>query len=59
MCIGKQLALMEIRWVTAQIVRRWDVAFAPGQGKEAFIEGQRDTFTLVLPTLNLIFARRA
>jgi cytochrome P450 len=30
-CIGKQLALMGLRVVTARIVTQFDIAFAPGK----------------------------
>ncbi|OOQ81932.1 hypothetical protein PEBR_41014 [Penicillium brasilianum] len=46
-CVGKQLALMELRRVVAEIFTRYDVSFAPEQTKSAFLEGKRDTFTLV------------
>jgi cytochrome P450 len=57
-CIGKQLALMELRYVVAQIVHRFDVSLAPGQSAEAFLEGTKDTFTLTLAPLNVIFTKR-
>jgi cytochrome P450 len=57
-CIGKQLALMELRYVVAQIVHRFDVSFAPGQKEEAFIEGKRDAFTLACAPLSLVFSGR-
>jgi len=57
-CIGKQLGLMEIRYVVAQIVHSYDVELAPGQSPEAFLEGKRDTFTLALGPLELVFHPR-
>jgi cytochrome P450 len=57
-CVGKQLALMEIRYVVAQIIHRYDLALAPGQSEELFLRGKRDTFTLVLGPLNLVFSHR-
>ncbi|RDW74721.1 cytochrome P450 [Aspergillus mulundensis] len=57
-CAGKQLALMELRSVTAALLKRYDITLAPGQSNEAFLEGLRDTFTLVSPPLPLIFSRR-
>ncbi|KAL5337622.1 cytochrome P450 [Aspergillus crustosus] len=56
--VGKQLALMEIRRVTADILSRCDVVFAEGQTEEAFMEGKRDTFTLVTAPLELVFKER-
>jgi hypothetical protein len=49
---------MEIRQVTAQIIHRYDVRFAPEQNPKEFIEGLRDCFTTAMPSLNLIFADR-
>ncbi|KAL3474375.1 cytochrome P450 monooxygenase [Aspergillus californicus] len=57
-CAGKQLALMELRCVTAGLLHRYDVTLAPGYTKEAFFGGLRDTFTLVVPELPVIFTRR-
>ncbi|GAB1192901.1 hypothetical protein APSETT444_002100 [Aspergillus pseudonomiae] len=57
-CVGKQLALMELRRVTAEILTRYDVQFAQEQTVNAFLDGQRDTFTLVTAPLKLVFHER-
>lgn len=57
-CVGKQLGLMEVRYCASQIVHRYDVALAPGQTAEAFVEGKKDGFTLSLPELEVIFKPR-
>ncbi|KAF6839318.1 cytochrome p450 [Colletotrichum musicola] len=57
-CVGKQLGLMEVRYCASQIVHRYDVALAPGQTAEAFVEGKTDGFTLSLPELEVIFKPR-
>ncbi|KAF7846282.1 hypothetical protein BT93_L4670 [Corymbia citriodora subsp. variegata] len=57
-CVGKQLGLMEMRYVAAEIVRKYDIALAPGQTPKAFLDGKRDTFTLALGPLNLLFTDR-
>ncbi|KAE8415293.1 cytochrome P450 [Aspergillus pseudocaelatus] len=57
-CVGKRLALMELRRVVAMILYSYDVALAPGQSAKSFWEGQLDTFTLVAPSLKLIFTKR-
>ncbi|KAE8137385.1 cytochrome P450 monooxygenase [Aspergillus pseudotamarii] len=57
-CVGKRLALMELRCVVAMILHDYDIALAPGQSAKAFWEGQLDTFTLVAPSLQLIFTKR-
>ncbi|KAE8405503.1 cytochrome P450 [Aspergillus pseudonomiae] len=57
-CVGKQLALMELRRVTAEILTRYDVQFAQEQTVDAFLDGKRDTFTLVTGPLKLVFHER-
>lgn len=57
-CVGKQLAFMEIRSVTSSILRRYKVGLAPGQTREAFMDGIVDGFTLACPKLELIFTPR-
>ncbi|PYH91424.1 cytochrome p450 monooxygenase [Aspergillus ellipticus CBS 707.79] len=57
-CIGKQLGLMEVRYVVSQIVRKYDVEFAPSQTAEGFLSGKRDAFTLSLGPLELVFNPR-
>lgn len=49
---------MEIRSVTSSILRRYDVGLAPGQTKEAFVDGLVDGFTAASPTLDLVFTPR-
>lgn len=58
-CVGKRLAMVEMRRVTAEIVSRYDIAVAPGQSKEQFLDGVQDTFTTVAAPLHLIFTKRA
>jgi hypothetical protein len=50
---------MEIRQVTAQIIHRYDVQFAPEQNPKAFVEGLRDCFTIAMPSLKLVFTDRS
>ncbi|KAG8410234.1 hypothetical protein J3459_017226 [Metarhizium acridum] len=50
---------MEIRRVVAELFWRYNVRIAPGQTKEAFLEGKQDTFTPVSPPLPLIFTPRS
>lgn len=49
---------MELRCVMAEILTRYDAAFAPSQKASAFLEGKQDTFTLVTAPLDLVFKRR-
>jgi hypothetical protein len=49
---------MELRCVTAEILTRYDVSFAPDQTASAFWDGKKDTFTLVTAPLELVFKKR-
>ncbi|KAE8375424.1 cytochrome P450 [Aspergillus bertholletiae] len=57
-CVGKQLALMELRCVTAEILSRYTVEFAKEQTVDDFLDGKRDAFTLVTGPLKLVFQER-
>jgi tryprostatin B 6-hydroxylase len=56
-CIGKNLAYMEIRLLTAQLITRFDVALAPGEDGTALLNSV-DHFTIGLKPINMIFTRR-
>jgi cytochrome P450 len=58
-CIGKQLALMELREVTARIVTQFDIAFAPGEDGTALFEKTKDVFTLEVAPLKMVFKQRS
>ncbi|KAJ3539507.1 hypothetical protein NM208_g5462 [Fusarium decemcellulare] len=58
-CVGKQLGLMEVRYVVAHVIRAFDFRLADGQTKEAFLQSKRDTFTLALPKLDMVFLPRS
>ncbi|EEU36092.1 uncharacterized protein NECHADRAFT_87276 [Fusarium vanettenii 77-13-4] len=57
-CVGKQLGLMEIRYVTTEILSRYDIQFAPGNDPKAYLENKMDVFTAAVPDLNLVFTPR-
>ncbi|KAL9092427.1 MAG: hypothetical protein Q9159_000935, partial [Coniocarpon cinnabarinum] len=57
-CIGKPLALMEIRTIVAKILTRFDVDFAPGEDGHRLLFETRDHFTLGLAPLKLVFRER-
>ena len=57
-CIGKQLALMELRTVIAKCVLEFDVRFAEGEDGVELLEGSKDVFTLILGKLRLEFLKR-
>ncbi|EKG16556.1 Cytochrome P450 [Macrophomina phaseolina MS6] len=57
-CAGKQFARMELRSSISQIALAFDLRLAEDGSPEAFDKGQKDTFTLTLPPLNMIFEER-
>ncbi|KAL4922111.1 cytochrome P450 [Aspergillus aurantiobrunneus] len=57
-CVGKQLALMEMRLVIARIASEFDISFAPGETGEAFDRDAKDTFTFTVGSLLLSFQPR-
>ncbi|KAH7015832.1 cytochrome P450 67 [Ilyonectria destructans] len=57
-CVGKQLGLMEIRNVTSQIARRYNICLADDQKPKDFFDKLVDGFTLTCPKLELVFTSR-
>ena len=57
-CVGKELALTEIRMVTAQLLPKFRTSFAPGDNGEAVEHDMRDQLTGNPGDLFLIFERR-
>ena len=57
-CIGKNLAYMEMRTLTAQVVMRFDVSLAPREDGERLLKGSRDHFTMHLEELRLCSTER-
>ncbi|KAI5924848.1 putative cytochrome P450 monooxygenase [Camillea tinctor] len=57
-CVGRPLAQMQLRTLTAQIVMRFDLEFPPGQDGSGFIENVTDRFTWGLAPLDLCFKPR-
>ena len=57
-CIGRPLALMELRMVIATLITRFNIGFAPGENGRSLLEDSRDQFTLKLGDLFLIFEQR-
>ncbi|KAH5838403.1 hypothetical protein HBI93_070150 [Parastagonospora nodorum] len=56
-CIGKQLALMELRLAIVGLVSKFDVSFSPGEDGRALMEESKDWFTWGAADLNLGFRR--
>jgi cytochrome P450 len=57
-CVGKQLALGEIRAVVAKLVLGFDVGFAEGEDGRRILEDTQDYFVLGLGDLELVFKER-
>jgi len=57
-CVGKNLALMQLRGVIAQLVTNFDVSFAPGEDGKKLLEETEEYFTLGLAELKLKFTER-
>ena len=57
-CIGKPLAMLELRIVMAKLLLSFDVSFAPNETGKDLIEKCRDHFTIETGPLNLVFKER-
>ena len=57
-CIGKNLALMELRTLTAKLVMTYDMKFAPGEDGHRILKETKDHFTVDLGDLDLVFTPR-
>ena len=57
-CIGKNLALMEIRTLASRMIMKFDVAFAPGEDGTRLLMETTEHFTLGLGPMDLIFTSR-
>ncbi len=57
-CVGKQLALMELRFVVALLVGRYKVEFAGSEDGARVEGGMKDQFTGAPGGLELCFKRR-
>lgn len=58
-CLGKNLALAELRTVTSMLVSKFHVNFAPGQNVAAVEENLQDQFTACPGELKLAFTPRS
>ena len=56
-CVGKQLALTELRLVTATLVSKYSIRFAIKDGGASVMNDMRDYFTARPGQLDLIFER--
>ncbi|CAI6336558.1 unnamed protein product [Periconia digitata] len=56
-CIGKDLALAQIRFATALLVSKYRISFAPGEDGTRVCRDMKDQFTAVPGKLKLVFSR--
>ncbi|CBF89142.1 hypothetical protein AN0606.2 [Aspergillus nidulans FGSC A4] len=57
-CIGRPLALMNLRVTLAQLIMEFDVKFAPGEDGKQFLADAKDNFVMYFGKLELAFTRR-
>ncbi|KAH7140458.1 benzoate 4-monooxygenase cytochrome P450 [Dactylonectria estremocensis] len=57
-CVGKQLGLMEVRYVTSLVLQRFNIDLAHKDAAPAFLAGLKDRFTLTAPGLEVVFTAR-
>ncbi|KAL6896980.1 cytochrome P450 [Trichoderma evansii] len=57
-CIGKRMALMDMRQVIARLVWTFDFDFAPGEDSVAYEKNAVDAFILAFGDVNMTFRRR-
>lgn len=54
-CIGKNLAMMELRTVTARLITKFDVSLAPGEDGHRIMYETKDHFTVDPGSLDMVF----
>lgn len=57
-CVGKQLALMELRHIVAAVVKRYDMHFATGFNVAAFERKMKDEFNMTPPRVQVVLENR-
>ena len=57
-CVGKRLAMVELRIILAHIALNFDLEFADEKAAKAFITQGKDTVTYTVPPLPLYFHDR-
>ena len=57
-CIGKNLALIELRTVTARLIKRFDLSLAPGEDGSRIKSDTIDHFTVDPGHLDIVFKER-
>nr|OQO29708.1 hypothetical protein B0A51_03467 [Rachicladosporium sp. CCFEE 5018] len=54
-CIGKNMAYIELRTLTARLLLEFNVAFAPGEDGTRFLTQTKDHFTVDMGAVDLVF----
>ena len=57
-CVGKSLALTQLRVVTALFVSKFRFGFAPGKDPDLTVKDLKDQFTTAPGPLKLVFESR-
>lgn len=57
-CVGKNLALREISFVVALLLRSFDIEFAPGEDGSRINKDRKDLFSAMPGALDLVFRKR-
>ncbi|KAH8594186.1 cytochrome P450 [Bisporella sp. PMI_857] len=58
-CVGKYLGLMELRYFTAVVFSKYDIAFAPGEDNHDVQGKMTDTFTVEPGQLKVVLTERS
>jgi tryprostatin B 6-hydroxylase len=56
-CIGKPLAMMQIRTLAAKVISAYDMHLAPGEDGSSLLYDSKDHFSMTLAPLHLVFTR--
>ena len=57
-CVGQKLAIMELRSVTANLIRLFEMSFADGEDGSTIEKGSRDCFTTNVGKLDVTLTPR-
>ncbi|KAJ5837014.1 benzoate 4-monooxygenase cytochrome P450 [Penicillium robsamsonii] len=57
-CLGKSLALMQVRHVLVELIQRYEIVLAPGADPEKYWKERTDGFVMGLAPLELSFTER-
>ncbi|KAI9037120.1 cytochrome P450 [Aspergillus affinis] len=57
-CVGRPLALLNMRTTIARLITSFDIELGPGETKEKFLRNVKDCFVMELGSLNLTLSPR-